>query len=87
MNDLINKFLTNQLTAKEAATLLELPQDTTISEEFHTTAMIRDIFTKSEENTFRDILTEIEFEEKNRPHFSKEVLQSYFVPIEEYENN
>lgn len=87
MKHLIEKFFAKQLTPKEAAILLEMLQNDTIAEELYTTAMIKEIFAKNEENTFRGILKEIEYEEKHRLDFSNEEIDSFFAPIEEYEDN
>ncbi len=87
MNELIEKFLHRNLNAEEAAQFIEMLNNKASLEDVYTNLLLKESFSDSSENDFRQILDEITYEYPYQESASKELLIPSFIPIKDYEEN
>ncbi len=87
MNDLIEKYLNQQLTTKERQEFTLLLNDQDSVEDIYKELLIKKAFTEDKDNTFRQLMEEITYEYKIEKQFSKDALVENFAPLEDYELN
>ena len=86
MKKLIEKFLAQELSTEEANDFLQHIESDNLAEKAYIIAMLKEAFTKNDDNKFRRILEEVEFESQFRENCEVTRLQKYFDPVEVYES-
>ena len=87
LNELLEKLITHQLTDTERNSLLKNLQNEDLAEQAYILFTLKESLAKNDDNAFRKILREVEYEEQHRSTTSITDLQPHFSPVEEYESN
>jgi len=87
MNDLIEKYLNQQLTPKEFQQFASLLKNQENIEDIYKELLIKKAFAEDKDNDFRHLMDEISYEYQYEKKITPESIENAFASVEEYEED